>query len=356
VLLCHILPPMPKFIEYTPLRIFWAGHEAVVLFFILSGFVLSLPFAKNKKVKYDEFLIKRLFRIYVPYIIAVLFTLLLKSIFYSKEVAQKSSGATFYWSDDLGLKTLINHFLLVTNFNTNTLDPVVWSLVHEMRISIIFPLLMFLIIRLKWGQTIVLALMFSGVGMFLINNHIGESVGYLTSYAHTLHFTSFFMLGALISIHLEKIVNIFKGLSLSVKTLILFIGLCCYTLQIGLGRFISSNLLIHYSEWIMAIGASIFMIVAVSSKRISRILLLRPIKYFGKISFSLYLFHYPILMACLYALGNRLPIWQILIIMVVLAVIISTLSWYFVEENTIKWGRKIIGWKQTKQKNLRKIA
>lgn len=31
-------------LKNTPLHIFWAGHEAVILFFILSGFVLALPY------------------------------------------------------------------------------------------------------------------------------------------------------------------------------------------------------------------------------------------------------------------------------------------------------------------------
>src|SRR4051812_48108680 len=30
--------------KYSPLHITWAGYEAVIFFFILSGFVLSLPF------------------------------------------------------------------------------------------------------------------------------------------------------------------------------------------------------------------------------------------------------------------------------------------------------------------------
>lgn len=30
-------------ITYTPLHLIWAGTEAVCLFFILSGFVLTLP-------------------------------------------------------------------------------------------------------------------------------------------------------------------------------------------------------------------------------------------------------------------------------------------------------------------------
>jgi len=42
------------FLKYTPLHLFWAGHEAVIFFFVLSGFVLSLQFFK-KKLKFCIF-------------------------------------------------------------------------------------------------------------------------------------------------------------------------------------------------------------------------------------------------------------------------------------------------------------
>lgn len=58
VVLCQILnifPPLPKILSYTPIRIFW---EAVVLFFVLSGFVLSIPFIRTTNFSYTGFLIK----------------------------------------------------------------------------------------------------------------------------------------------------------------------------------------------------------------------------------------------------------------------------------------------------------
>jgi peptidoglycan/LPS O-acetylase OafA/YrhL len=48
------------------LRPLVAGHEAVILFFTLSGFVLSLPFwNRGSNGPYGQYLIRRFFRIYV---------------------------------------------------------------------------------------------------------------------------------------------------------------------------------------------------------------------------------------------------------------------------------------------------
>jgi peptidoglycan/LPS O-acetylase OafA/YrhL len=64
-------------ITFTPLHIFWCGTEAVVFFFVLSGFVLALPFFDSTKtVSYTFFLIKRIFRLYPPYLSAVILAVL----------------------------------------------------------------------------------------------------------------------------------------------------------------------------------------------------------------------------------------------------------------------------------------
>src|SRR5208282_647946 len=50
--------------------IYWIarGDGAVVLFFLLSGFVLSLPFFRAQKPAYLSFIIRRVCRIYLPYL------------------------------------------------------------------------------------------------------------------------------------------------------------------------------------------------------------------------------------------------------------------------------------------------
>ena len=73
VMLGHYLP-----CKLVPWNFFLSGSESVIMFFMLSGFVLSnLLF--NNKTTYYEYIIRRVFRIYPVYIlvssgvIAVLF-------------------------------------------------------------------------------------------------------------------------------------------------------------------------------------------------------------------------------------------------------------------------------------------
>lgn len=39
--------PIISILTYSPLHLFWAAHEAVVLFFVLSGFIVSSLFQWN---------------------------------------------------------------------------------------------------------------------------------------------------------------------------------------------------------------------------------------------------------------------------------------------------------------------
>src|SRR4051812_11697833 len=69
-------------LQASPLGVFINGHSAVMFFFVLSGFVLSLPFInKEKPLNLAEFYIKRIFRIYPAYILAILFSIFLKTFF-----------------------------------------------------------------------------------------------------------------------------------------------------------------------------------------------------------------------------------------------------------------------------------
>src|SRR5688572_30321030 len=67
----------PWWMDYTPLYYFFAGRKAVILFFILSGFVLALPYIHGTPPRYREYLIRRFCRIYLPFAAAICLSALL---------------------------------------------------------------------------------------------------------------------------------------------------------------------------------------------------------------------------------------------------------------------------------------
>jgi len=79
VVLCHATNVLPGvyddphrswWLTQTPLALLRAGHAAVIFFFVLSGFVLTLPFLKGP-VSYPSFLARRICRIWIPYATAM---------------------------------------------------------------------------------------------------------------------------------------------------------------------------------------------------------------------------------------------------------------------------------------------
>src|SRR5215471_18879899 len=65
---------------------FQNGPAAVMLFFLLSGFVLSLPVWRGKPQRYSVFIVRRICRIYLPYLFGLALSILGASIFASHKV------------------------------------------------------------------------------------------------------------------------------------------------------------------------------------------------------------------------------------------------------------------------------
>jgi peptidoglycan/LPS O-acetylase OafA/YrhL len=157
VVISHLILVLPSIfiiekLSNTPLHLFWGGHESVILFFILSGFVLSFPYLNKKEPKYRYFIIRRVCRIYIPYIVSVLISMFLMHFFNRGGIPELSKWFNGTWNTPLSLKQLLNHFIMLGTFPSYTINPVIWSLVHEMRISIIFPILMVFVMNLNWKK------------------------------------------------------------------------------------------------------------------------------------------------------------------------------------------------------------
>jgi peptidoglycan/LPS O-acetylase OafA/YrhL len=53
-------------LSYTPLHLVWAGPEAVLVFFVLSGLVLSAATQGRSDFRWSAYYPSRLMRLYLP--------------------------------------------------------------------------------------------------------------------------------------------------------------------------------------------------------------------------------------------------------------------------------------------------
>jgi peptidoglycan/LPS O-acetylase OafA/YrhL len=125
------------------------GAEAVMMFFVLSGFVLSLPAVNGRPQTYPTFITRRIFRIYVPYLAALAFAV--AGAFWLHGGSFGSEWFSGSWPEPVNWHLVGQHILFLGNYDTDQFNPPIWSLVYEMRISLFFPLLCGFVLRCKSG-------------------------------------------------------------------------------------------------------------------------------------------------------------------------------------------------------------
>ncbi len=106
------------------------GRSAVILFFILSGFILSLPFFRETKPRYSAFVIRHICRIYLPYIALLAGTILVRTFVVTKTTPDLSQWFNDYCGDPFSLKTALEHLFLIGNIHSNVYNNTIWSLIR----------------------------------------------------------------------------------------------------------------------------------------------------------------------------------------------------------------------------------
>lgn len=148
--------------------LFSSGSSAVSLFFVLSGFVLSISVVNNKNNSYFVFLIKRFFRLYIPYILSVFLAMFCYYIFSKSNIMfVADEWSNKIWHTPISLKLLCDYLLFFGSFENGIFNPVYWSLVMEGRISLIFFLLIYCTYKIKFFKNILLWIAICTVALFV---------------------------------------------------------------------------------------------------------------------------------------------------------------------------------------------
>jgi len=313
--------PLILALTNSPLHIFWAGREAVILFFMLSGFVLSLSYLEYNERPYKIFILKRICRLYIPYIVSILLSTILLYLF----TPHSEITASSQWFKDMW-----NHIPLANDWkklifmldvhSTHNINTVVWSLVYEMQISIIFPVFALMIRKWNWKVCFVIALIFSVL------------------HASILRYLSFFIFGALIASKRSVFVIYLNNRSwLSIISLI-SIGMIFYLHE---WLFYMPSLKSHMKDTITGVGAAMFIILAIGNYRLEHILHRPYLLYLGRISYSLYLVHAIVLLVTVYLLNNILVLPYIVIMIPFLSLIVAHYFYKIVEFPSINLGKNI---------------
>jgi peptidoglycan/LPS O-acetylase OafA/YrhL len=347
----HLLYTLPAVVDrpqdlwllkYTPLHLAWAGHQAVVLFFILSGFVLALPFY-SRPVPYLGFAVRRVFRICIPYWAAVLFAVVAAEVIGHGEIPALSSWFNGSWQVPLTFQVVLAHLLLVGSFPGDALDPVLWSLVYEMRISLVFPFLMAFLIKYGWRGALPAAAAMVVVGF--LAQRASVRLGHPNDFGDSLRYVPMFMAGALLCGARARVVAWFGGRSVWLRLGCLLLAIVAYTFPFWSAPLPGSPSLrfelFLVKDYVTALGASAFIVFAFASAAASRMLTSAPVRWLGRISYSLYLLHAIVLLAMFHLLFGRIPLWALWAATLAAAILLAAVSYRLLEQPSIALGHRL---------------
>ncbi len=130
------------FLVLLPCTLGWAG---VAVFFVVSGFCIHLSFLKGAANDWRGYFVRRLFRIYPPYLLSVLF---FACVFPPSRLGFHSHADWFQ---------LAGHLLLLQNLDYRLfygISGVFWSVGVEVQLYLIYPLLLAMVRKIGWNRTL----------------------------------------------------------------------------------------------------------------------------------------------------------------------------------------------------------
>ncbi len=275
----------------------------MLFFFVLSGYVLTRALMRNGSPGLPAFAAQRTIRLMVPAAASVL----LSAGLYAALVADPALLAGELRAHTLYLWEVPPEFadllragaLLLTESDRVELNPVLWSLVHEWRLTLLLPLVLLFRGRVWW--LLALGCVATALGAMASGS---ENKVQLGPHFHSTVAASFYFSLAIAS-----------GAALAMAG-----PLPALTRGQRLAGGASALALFGLSSDVAVYAASFLLIVVAQQQGGFRRLLRRaPLVWLGHVSYSLYLVHAPVLAASVVLLHEELPIWACLVVGMVAA-------------------------------------
>lgn len=306
----------------TPLKLAFAGTEAVLVFFALSGLVVALPALRSRErdgFSWAGFFASRLVRLYVPVWGSLVFATALifliprtPSGVSQGEWITRANATDVTWASFFAEASLTPASYNIVN--------VLWSLRWELAFALLLPV--FIAVALAVRKHVWIAAvgaMLATIAGRLVQN---EALVYLPV----------FLLGTLVAVRLDDVrewaaAKPRRGLWVAVGTVsgLLLVASWIGRPLVGPGTPAASTL------WGLAgVGAIGVILLALGSTGARRVLDTRPAQWLGRVSFSLYLVHVPIIATLTFVLGEE-RWWLVALITVPLSLVTAAVFFRIVE-------------------------
>ena len=274
-------------ITYTPLHAAWAGEESVVVFFVLSGFVLTRSF-DSASFSWRAYYPSRLLRLYLPVFGALLFAAATVAALPRSALGNASNWLNGQRPIPITIHGLAHDAVLLRG--PGLLDPPLWSLQWEVIFSLLLPLAVYGASR---RLSVALA---SGVILLAIARTGGNTSGR----AGYLLYLPMFGIGALMLRQHHILAAAGRRLKMWSGSLVVLAGVVLLTLSWTARDQFSTA---YRPEQV--VGAALLVFAFGYWERGQAFGGSAALQWLGKRSYSLYLIHYPILVGIAYSLGQN---------------------------------------------------
>jgi peptidoglycan/LPS O-acetylase OafA/YrhL len=277
----------------SPLHLLWDGNAAVYLFFVLSGFVLFLPVLRTGDFSWLAYYPKRLLRLYLPIWAAVSIAAI--SIAVVPRLGDLSSPWVVARSHEVTIGALARDVTLILGHG-GLVSPL-WSLRWEILFSLALPLYVAIALFMKkfFVAKVAFCLALVALGGFFE--------------VSSLQYLPMFLLGGLIAVeHLRITTTIERHIARTGSQIGFFLVLVLalvlvmapwWARALGASRAVEGAL-----SALVLFGTCLLVILAINWQLL-RVSLSGPLfGWLGRISFSLYLVHEPIILAIAFLLGS----------------------------------------------------
>lgn len=314
----------------TLLYPFMAGHEAVLLFFLLSGLALAKMLSGSRQ-PYPRYALRRVLRIYGPYLAALIVSIGGAVLWHNTTVFGRWSGKT--WSQPVSFSLVLQHVLLLGNYHSGEYNLAFWSLIHEMRISLVFPLLYLAIRKARPALVLPVAVLSS-----LLAEAMGRQQPRMENLWSTASYVGIFVCGVVIEEHYETICGWYRGLNGLERFLFALVSFLLYSEG---HRVRAAPFLWRFEDWSVVAGAAGLIVFAISSASAKEWLQMSVPQFLGRISYSLYLLHATVLLALTATVFGKMPRPCFIGLYVCTVLVLSTLFNRFVELPFIRLSRSV---------------
>ncbi|CAK0780560.1 exopolysaccharide production protein ExoZ [Gammaproteobacteria bacterium] len=313
------------------------GFSGVDIFFVISGFIVSASVSSLDQVgllKFMPFFYARRFQRIVPALIVCLLVtslataILIPPVWLSSANQDTGLYAFFGLSNFILAKNANDYFSPIAEFNPYTQT---WSLGVEEQFYVVFPLLFFAWSFRRWRPTT--------VGLFVLM--LMASLGYSAWLAHTDKTFAFYMITSRFW-QLAAGVLLFQFMTQSGRRFDVAeqptpgwfrVGALFSLLLIGYGLAVSKPETFPFPGAIPTVLGTLgllgFLHGQGAGNPIMRFIASRPLLFIGRISYSLYLWHWPVLVLFRWTVGIDAPLHRLAAMALVFA--LATASYYGVE-------------------------